>query len=276
MSEKSILLILALAIGVGLSPARSQSSYDLFGSARADALGNSTTALLSASGVHANPGSRASTQATEAVVYTREGFGLSVLRYGATHVTVPFQWGALSAGGSTFGFEDYREVHLSGGYARSIQLGTTRSLHLGITARYHHTSIKGFGAASTVALNTGVVLTLLRSLQLGAHATNVNAGRLAEEEPLPSTLAVGLSYQALKNVHVLVDLFKDIRFPMSVRGGLEVYPVSPLVLRAGITTAPTRFAGGVGIRLGPLRADVAAEQHQELGWSPSASIRCRW
>lgn len=276
MTADSLLPALLLAAGVVAAPAHAQSTYDLFGSARADALGNSTTALLSASGVHANPAARATATTSEATFYARESYGLSALRYGATHVTLPFGWGTLSGGASTFGFDDYREVHLSGGYARSLQFGTTRSAHLGLTARYHHTSIDGFGSAGAVGVNAGFILTLLRSLQLGAHATNVNGGALVEDEPIPRTLAVGLAYQAIDQMRVLVDLFKDVRFPASVRGGIEVHPVSILALRVGVTTTPTRFMGGVGIQLGPLRADVAAEQHQELGWSPSASLQVHW
>lgn len=276
MAEVTPPLALLVTMTLLVGPATAQSAYDLYGSARADALGNGTTALMSATGVHANPAARADDSERAALFYAREGFGLSALRYGAAHVTVPVKWGTLSSGASTFGFEKYREVHVSAGYAHSFQFGTTRSVHLGATARYHHTSIEGFGSAGTLAVNVGFVLTLLRSLQLGAHATNVNGGALVEGESIPRTLAVGLDYEALEQMRVLVDVFKDVRYSTAVRGGIEVYPVSALALRAGITTTPVRFMGGVGVRLGPLRADVAAEQHQELGWSPSASLRIRW
>jgi len=269
-------LVLWLGIIASAPVSHAQSSYDLFGSARADALGHSTTASPSTTGVHANPAARAPTSDVTAVFYARQSFGLSALRYGASHVTVPFGWGAVSAGASTFGFDEYREVHLSGGYARSFAFGTTRRAHLGIAIRYHHTSIPSYGNAGALGVNAGVMVRLLRSLQLGAHATNVNGPSLVDGEPLPRTLAVGLSYRALKQLRVLADVFKDVRFPLSVRGGLEIRPVSTLALRAGVTTAPVRFTGGAGIRLGPLRAHVAVEQHQELGWSPSASLRVQW
>lgn len=253
-----------------------QSAYDLFGNARADALGNSTTAAASATGVHANPAARATATDITAAFYARQSFGLSALRYGASHTTIPFDWGSVSAGASTFGFEDYREVHLSAGYARSVSFGTSRSAHFGVTTRYYHTSIAGFGSASTLGINVGVLLRLLRSLHLGAHATNVNGASLVTDEPLPRTLAVGLRYRALKQMRVTIDVFKDVRFPTAVRGGIEVHPVPILALRAGITTAPVRFMGGAGVRLGPIRADVAAEQHRELGWSPSVSLTVYW
>lgn len=258
------------------APVYGQSSYDLFGNARADALGYSTTAAPSAVSAHANPAARATQSDPVASFYAREGLGLSALRYGASTFAFPFDWGVASMGASTFGFEKYREVHVSAGYAQSVQLGTTRSFHVGAVTRYHHVSIPGYSSAGAVGLNVGVLVSLLHSLYLGAHATNVNGPDWADRQPLPRTLAVGLRYQPLDHVNVLADIFKDVRFPFSVRGGLEVRPVAPLALRAGITTAPVRFMTGAGVYLGPLRADVAAEQHQELGWSPSASLRVDW
>jgi len=272
---RTAVLLIATLFGVVL-PIHGQSSYDLFGNARADALGNATTALPATVGVHSNPSARTGLSRPTALFYARQSFGLEALRYGATHVAVPVSWGTLSGGASTFGFEDYREVHLSLGYGRALQFGTARSLRMGGTLRLHHTSIAEYGRAAALGLNLGLGLRLLRSLHLGATATNVTGAHLVAEEPLPRTLAVGLFYQALDDVLVVLDAFKDVRFPLTVRGGLEVQPVSPLFLRVGVTTTPTRFRVGTGVRLGPLNADVAAEQHQRLGWSPSASLRVRW
>ena len=266
--------VVVLILGAPLC--RAQSSYDLYGHARADALGNGTTGVPAAAGVQSNPAAPAALTVPTALFYARQGFGLAALRYGATYVAVPRDWGAVAAGASTFGFENYREVHLSAGYARGLQFGTTRTLRAGATLRYYHTSITGYGHAMALGLHLGLGVTLLRSLHLGAAATNVNGPTLVEGEPLPRTLALGLSYRALEPVTVVLDVFKDVDFPPALRGGIEVQPVVPLFLRAGVTTAPVRFSAGAGVRLGPLSAEVAAEQHQQLGWSPSASLRVRW
>jgi hypothetical protein len=261
---------------VGAVPCLAQSSYDLFGTARADALAHATTARPAAAGVQANPAARAALERPTAVFYARQGFGLSALRYGAAHLAVPARWGTVSGGASTFGGEAYREVHLSAGLARGFQLGTARAVRVGATLRYHHTSITDYGGAGALGLNLGLGVAPLRSLHLGAVATNVTGAALVAGEPLPRTLAVGLHYRALPRMVIVADVFKDVRFPAAVRGGLEVRPVDPLFLRAGVTTTPVRFSGGVGVRLGPLSVQVAAEQHQALGWSPSASLRVRW
>jgi len=276
MDVRWTVVILVFSLARTLVPAHAQSAYDLFGNARADGLGNATTAVPAAVGVQSNPASQAALSHPTVLVYTRQSYGIDALRYGATHLALPTSWGTVSAGASTFGFEEYREVHLSLGYARGLQFGTARTLRVGGTLRSYHTSIAGYGRAATLGVNLGLGLRLLHSLDFGATATNVTGAALVADEPLPRTLAVGLFYRALDNLVVAVDAFKDVRFPLSIRGGLEVHPVPPLLLRAGATTAPVRFHTGVGIRLGPVRADVAAEQHQRLGWSPSASLRVRW
>lgn len=260
----------------GAGAASAQSGYDLMGSARAAALGHATTALPSAVGLHANPGAGAAQDHRAAAVYAREGFGLSALRYGTAFVTVPMDWGALSGGAGTFGFEDYREVHLDAGYARGFSFGTSRSVHVGVRLRYYHTRITNYGSAGALGLHLGLLVRLLPTLQFGAHATNINTPSLTDGEVLPRTMAVGLKYEALSSVQVLVDVFKDLAFSPSVRGGLEYHPVPALALRSGVTTAPTQFTVGAGVDLGPIEAGVAAEQHQELGWSPSASFLVAW
>lgn len=270
---------LALALGVlalGCPQVPAQSTFDQFGSARSDGLGRATTAAPTAWGAHANPATNATPSRYSASFYAQEAFGLSVLRYGAVSLVAPFGWGTVVGGTSTFGFEEYREVHFNAGLARSISLGTTRSFHLGATLRHHHTRIAGYGSAGGWALNLGLLVQMLPALHLGAHATNVNGASLTDGEPLPRTLSLGTHYRVHDDVRVLVDLFKDVAFPTTVRAGLEVQPINVLTLRAGASTVPTRFSGGVGVTLGPLEADVAAQQHQQLGWSPSASLRLYW
>lgn len=270
------LLLFLLSSASPVTNGYAQSSHDLFGSARAASLGHGTTALSTTVGVHANPAAGAAHGERSVSFYVREGFGLSVLRYGAVFGTWPTSLGTFSTGASTFGSEAYRETHLTLGYARPLSLGTTRSTNVGLTARYYHTSIEGYGNNGALGIHLGMLLPLLPSLQFGAHATNVNNPSLVEGELLPQTLSVGLTYKADSEILVVADVIKDLDFPVSMRGGIEVYPISILALRAGLTTTPTQFAGGVGLRLNHLHADLAAEQHLELGWSPSASLRIDW
>ena len=258
------------------SPTWGQSAYDLFGDARSSALGYASTALTAASGVHANPAIPARRSDRTASFFVRESFGLSALRYGAATGSWPASWGSISAGASTFGGDGYREVHYSLGYARGLSFGTSRRVQVGLTGRYYHTRIDGYGGTGAVGVHLGLLLPLVSTLHMGVQATNVNGPSLTEGAPLPQTLSVGLQYRVNDRFIVVTDVFKDLSFPAAVRGGLEVRPLSVLALRAGVTTSPTRFTGGVGLHLSWVRAHVAAEQHTELGWSPSASLDIHW
>jgi hypothetical protein len=270
--------ILVVVLTLGARGGRAQSLMDLRGSARAAALGQATTALAGDLGGHMNPAAAATREARALTFYTRQDFGLAELRLGSAFYVEPTRFGHVAAGASTFGFEDYREVHLTAGYARGVSLGTSRRLYLGAFARYFRAQIGGtYGSAGAVGLSAGALVNVLPSLSFGVHATNLNAPSLADgTEELPQTLAAGLAYDATDRFRVVADVFKDLDFPLSARAGLEVAPVETLALRAGVTTEPTRFSAGAGVRLGRLAADVAAEQHQDLGWSPSVALSVLW
>lgn len=274
----SLGLLLAALLGPlsGFSSTYAQSAYDLYGSARTSALGYASTALGTTAGVQANPAASALHRRRLVSFYARESFGLSSLRYGALYATWPKDWGVPSIGASTFGGEAYREVHYSLGYARALSFGTNREVQVGLSARYYHTRIAEYGGAGALGLHLGLLVPLLPAVHLGAKAANVNGPSLVDGETLPQTLSVGARYRVNKRFLVVMDVFKDRAFPTSVRAGLEARPLPMLALRVGVTSAPTRFTGGVGLRLGWIRAHLAAEQHHRLGWSPSASLEVEW
>ena len=272
MAARLIFVLAALQA----APILAQSSYDRYGSARSSALGYAATALAGDAGSHVNPALRALHAQPVAVVFARESFGLSPLRYGTAHVALPLNGVVASGGAGTFGFSDYRELHVNLGAARSVQLGTTRSLHLGLNLRYHHLRIPDYGRGGALAVNAGIAAEVLPPLLLGAHATNLLGAALASTIPVPQTLAVGLGYLASPDVWVLADVVKDLDAPVSLRGGLEILLLDLLALRTGVATQPRRWTAGTGVAVGGLSADLAAERHPELGWSPSAALTIRW
>ena len=276
LPRRSILLILCFAA----APAAAQTTTSMEGGARVMALGGAATALTEDVWGASNPAAWATLPGRAFSFFAGQAFGLSALRLGAFHYAEPTRYGAFAGGARTFGFEDFRETHFNAGFARGFRLGTSRRLFLGTNARYVHVvQGGGYGSAGTVGLSLGALVSVLPAVTFGAHATNLNAPSLSTEmgaEELPHTLALGLSYTPDERLLVLLDAFKDIDRPLSVRAGVQVLPVEALALRAGITTQPTRFTAGLGLRTGRLRAGLAAEQHQALGWSPAASLGLQW
>ena len=273
MPRSGCLLILMLLLG---TPPRGRAQTSMEGGARAAALGGAATSLAHQPTGYANPASWATFSGRALSFFASEAFGLAELRLGAVAYVEPTRLGTFAAGARSFGFEDYRELHFHAGYARGFRLGTTRRFLLGLSLRYQRVSIPEYGSAGTQALSLGALVEVRPALHVGFQAANVHVPKLAGREELARTLALGLAYRSAARVMVVLDAYKDVRFPLSVRAGVEVQPVAVLFLRAGAATEPARFTTGVGLRLGKLAADLAAEHHAVLGWSPAVSLGLRW
>lgn len=274
----AVILVALLAV-----PAVSaQTTLSMEGGARVAALGGAGAALPGDAWGHANPASWGTLEGRAVAFYATEGFGLAELRLGALRYAEPTAWGTFAAGARTFGASAFRETVFTLGYGHGLRLGTTRRLYVGAAARYFRIALgersdgASYGSADAVGLTIGALVRPLPRLVIGVAAANVNGPSYTHGSPLPQTLAVGLAYQATRRLLVVADAFKDIDFPLSVRAGLEVIPVEVLALRTGVATAPARITAGVGLRLRRLRACLAAERHETLGWTPAAGLAVQW
>jgi hypothetical protein len=248
-----------------------QTGMDRIGSARGVALGHAATADPFSNGLHVNPAVPAASDRPSATFFARQPFGLADLRHASASASLPTRWFSIQSGAGTFGFEAYRETFATVGISRTVPVGASRPVYVGMRATVHHLSISEYGSDGALAADAGLLVPVLPVLTLGVHARNVGGGSIAES-PLPRSLAVGLHYAVGPNVRILADVVKDVAYPWSLRGGVEISPVEVLSLRLGATRHPARFTAGVGVDLGPVRADVAGERHPRLGWSPSGGL----
>ena len=262
-------LVALCALVCAAGPASAQLVPLAEGGARTLALGRAGTALSGDVWGHHNPASQAGLSGRAAGAFASQAFGLSELRVGAVAYAEPTRFGTFSGTARTYGFEDFRETHFGIGYARAFPVSASRSVHAGLALGYTSVSITEFGSGGALGLSLGAMMEVLPGLDFGFHAYNLNRPELTEFDPLRSGLEVGLAYQAVEQALLLFSVDKDVDFPVSFRGGLEVQPVDVLFLRAGFTTEPVRFSTGVGVAVGILRADVAAERHDVLGWTPA-------
>jgi len=269
-----VLGVIVMGVLFQNAPSTAQSEMDRMGNARSVALSLATTALSDDTGLHANPASAAGS-GVRATVFAREAFGLAELRSGTLAIQAPFSWGAVIAGIGTFGFSDYRETYGRVGFARAVSFGTERAVHVGAVARGTHVRVESFGTAQAVAVDAGVLLPILPVLTFGAHARNLAGANLAGES-MPRSIALGLHYRATPRFGVFGDAYKDLDHMWSLRGGIELAPVSVLRLRAGATRQPSQFSLGIGLAIGPVDADLAAERHATLGWTPSVGFTVHW
>lgn len=246
------------------------------GGARLLALGRAGTAVSGDVWGMSNPAAWAGMPGATASVFVARPFGLSELQTVAAAAAHPTPVGTIALLARSYGFEDFRETVLGVGFGRGIPISPTRELQAGIALRYTGVSIPDFGSSGAIGLSAGLIVELLPGMSFGAHALNLNRPQLSDFDPLESRLDAGLLYEAHPAARVLLAVSKDLDFPLSLRGGLEVQPVDILFARAGFTTEPTRFSAGAGFNLAMLRADVAFEHHQVLGWTPAVEVGLRW
>lgn len=260
-------------LGPCAAPVRAQPAE---GGARSVGLGGATTALSEDAWGHANPAAWATVPGRTVAFFASEGYGMRELRLGAAQYVEPLPFGAIALGVRTYGFEAYRETRLEIGFARGLRLGSLRRLYAGLRLRAERVDVAGYGSATAYGLSAGGMVEVFPSLTFGFAATNVNVPRWGRHEELPRTLSLGLAYVPTENVRVVLDTVKEVRFPASVRSGVEVRLVPALALRTGVATAPVRYTAGVGIRIRPLAVDAAAIRHDVLGWTPALSLGLHW
>lgn len=254
--------------------ARAQTALD--GGPRAAALGGAQTALVASASGRANPASWATLPGRAVTFFTAEPFGLSALRLASVDLAEPARWGTLAAGARVFGADAYRETHLHVGAARGFRAGSARRINLGLRLRLHHVAIPGYGQASALAATAGLLVEVAPFIHAGFEAVNLHRPSLAGHDELPRTLSLGLAVQTAPSLRLVLDVVKDVRFPASVRAGVEARAADVLTLRAGAASAPACLTAGAGLRLGRLAVDVAAERHEALGWSPGVGVGLRW
>ena len=246
--------------------------------ARAIALGGAFTGLANSSAtLFYNPAGAMLVPFREASFFYARPYGLQELDYLTVSYLepslLPRQYGAVGLSAKRYGFELYNETMFGLTYANAFE----KKFLYGVTINYQHTFIKNYGDAGAIGIDIGMLGLVTESLTLGFAAHNINAPRIGlSGEELAQTYALGLSYKAPSNVLIVLDLEKDLRFPLSIKSGFEYRPVTAFSIRAGFSTDPSRFTGGFGVHYARLDIDYAIATHRDLGITNQLSLSLRF
>ena len=203
------------------------------------------------------------------IYYSPAPFGLTELSNGYVAYNEPFNFGSISIGGMTYGFELYRESKIVLGYSYNYE----NILFAGATVNYHTYSIKNYGSTSAFYFNLGGLVYILDELRWGFVVNNLNRASIADiDDQIPMVLSTGFSYDILQNFSLNFALEKDIRFNPSIQFGIEYDIIEYLSLRAGTSNDPSRFTAGLGINYSIFSLDYAFFTHQDLGLTHQAGI----
>lgn len=241
--------------------------------ARSSALNHAVTALDNHTwALFANPASVVEHQSQASFYYIRY-YGLSELADVAATLSYPTQWGVVSGGVHTYGFELYRETSLQLSWMYRYD-----KLKSAICIHYDHIAFPSpYGSDGSLGFDVGILFPLSEKLDIGAMATNLNRPAVGvDAQKRPRLMSIGLAYKPLDKGIILIDILKDVRYPIATRVGVEYPLVDALVMRAGVGSRPVNTTFGAGFSIKQWQINLSAERHQELGWSPGIDVVFTW
>jgi hypothetical protein len=266
--------VLVLAL-VGARPAEAQLAE---GGARVLGLGRAGVALGGEAWGHLNPAAWAGLTERRGALQASQAFGLSELRLAQLAAAAPTAAGTVALAARTYGFSEHRETRVAVGFGRAIALSRSRRLDAGVSVGYESATTEGYGAVGTALLSVGVQGDVVPGLRAGLAGRNLLGVLWDGDEDARHSLAtvpaiaVGLAYTPSARATLVLDAEQDLDAGLSLRAGVEAFPVSVLALRVGVSSGPTRISAGAGVRAGALRADLAVERHESLGLTPAVGV----
>ncbi|HEX8386972.1 MAG TPA: hypothetical protein VF576_12355 [Rubricoccaceae bacterium] len=271
-------LTCAAVLAVVLAGARPAQAQLAEGGARVLGLGRAGVALGAEAWGHLNPAAWAGLTEGRGALQASQAFGLSELRLAQLTAAVPTGVGTVALAARTYGFTEHRETRVAVGFGRAIPLSATRRLEAGVSVGYETATTEGYGAVGTALLSVGVQGDVVRGIRAGLAGRNLLGILWDGDEDARHSLAtvpsvaVGVAYAPSPVATLVLDAEQDLDAGLSLRAGLEVFPVSVLALRVGVSDGPSRISAGVGVRAGALRADLAVERHESLGLTPAVGV----
>ena len=204
-------------------------------------------------------------------VNTERRFNISELGSHTAGFALPTEAGTFGLVVNYFGFSEFNEQKIGLAYARKLG----KRFSFGAQFDYIGTRINEFGNTNTYTVELGILASISKQIDLGAHFFNpIGVDRGVEEEPLESILSFGLNYKPSKNLSLMADVEAELDFTPRYKIGID-YSFSDIFnLRVGAHTEPTSLSLGIGLKLGDnLKIDIATAYQAILGITPGIGVR---
>lgn len=236
-------------------------------------MGGIGATVTDAGSLFANPAGISQTETTTLLVQAENRFLQSALNSVQAGVLLPTNSGTFGFRINHFGPGEYNEQEAALVYARP--LSNVFSLGGGVHLRQQR--IPEYGMRRLLTFSVGLQMQLLPQLMLGGYLYNPIRQEVSPGEYAPTIFLVGARYQPSPQVHLSLEVEKDIDYAARVKAGVGYQLADFLIIRTGIRTQPTNFSFGVGIPVNDnLQIDIGAWQHQQLGTSPLFHLSYQW
>lgn len=203
------------------------------------------------------------------VFYNPAPFGLTELSTAAFTYAEPLKYGTIGAGLRTYGFDLYRETNILLSYGNDYK----KRIFYGANFNFYNLNIQNYGSASSIGIDIGAMAYINKFLRWGFFGKNITGSTIGEsKEKIAQIYRTGINYKPLNEVNLILEAEKDVKYPVSLRGGFEYLLFDYVDLRIGVGNEPTSFTGGVGINYDIFQLDYALYKSQDLGITHQGSL----
>jgi len=176
-----------------------------------------------------------------------------------------FLYGTISSKGSS----GFRQSRVSLGYGRKLAGNLSIAVEIETLMMY----IRRYGSAFAFGYSISFQHKPSEMLVIGAYISNPVP--VSHDRPVipKSTLSLGLSYFISELVTINIEAFKDTRFKLRVKSGIEYIVHPAFTLRIGATTNPAQLHFGIGWLVNEHTSiDFSIGYHTLLGITPVVGI----
>jgi hypothetical protein len=199
-------------------------------------------------------------------------FGMSELRTTAFAITLPFSFSTVAFKAEQFGFDLYRETEF--GAAFSVKLD--QNIYGGLALNLCRLDIARYGSARHITFNVGLLGYILRNVKIGFCLNNITGTTMGRQsEKIPQICTLGVCWSLLDDLLMSVEMEKDIRFPASIKWGVEQKVFDVLAFRAGVSNNPGKYSTGIAVKYSSLEFGYAGYSHPDLGWTHQIDLSFR-
>lgn len=204
-----------------------------------------------------------------AFFYSPAPFGLKELASFSLAYVEPFNFGNISLGANTYGYELLRENFFTLGYSKNF----SKKIFLGATLNLYSILIKGYGTDNSFGINFGSLAYITEEIRLGFAANNINRATYGREKSqIPSSFNIGFSYAPLTQAVFSFATIKELDKDISANFGVEFYPIDFFCLRSGFSSNPQQYFFGLGVSYSYFSFDYSFSYHNDLGSTHAISF----
>lgn len=216
-----------------------------------------------------NPAGLMTLDQPELAVSAFRPFGLKELQTMSLAAVLPSENWAAGIGAGFTGNGVYRESQFLAGFGYRL----FPDFSAGLTAKYDHASIEGYGNAGALELDAGLQSVVMDGLTAGVTVFNLTRAEIGRSsEPLPSGWRAGLSAWIFGKALISGEVYHQTGFPTDLRAGLEIPLTHQVTLRTGMQSATGVVTAGAGVEFWGAGLDYAFQSHPDLGSTHQISI----